>query len=61
MQDGGKIQNGAQNTKKLNFAVKWPIFNGFQKTFVRFVCRTVIYKYPLSLLKKNPRWRRKSI
>jgi hypothetical protein len=56
-----KSKMAPKTQKKLNFAAKWPIVNGFRKTLVRFVCRTSIYKYPLSLLEKNPRWRRKSI
>jgi hypothetical protein len=40
IQDGVKIQNGAQKRKNLIFAAKWPIFNEFQKTISLFVCPT---------------------
>jgi hypothetical protein len=61
MQNGGKIQNGAQNTKNLILLPNGRFSTDLKKTFVRFVCRPSIYKYPLSLLKKSPRWRRKSM
>ena len=48
-QDGGKIQNGIQNLKNLIFAAKWPILNGFQKYFLRFVCSNSVHEKPLSL------------
>jgi hypothetical protein len=57
--------SGRQNSnwcpKPKKTSVKWPIFNGFQKTFAYIVCHTSIYKNPWSLTKKNPRWRPKSI
>jgi hypothetical protein len=46
IQDGP--QNGAQNLKNLILAAKWPISNGVQKTFLRFVFPTSFYKTPLS-------------
>jgi hypothetical protein len=49
IQDGVKIQDGAKNPKKKYIlAAKWSIFNGFQKTFLRFVRSTGVYKTPLS-------------
>jgi hypothetical protein len=41
-QDGVKNQMH-QNFKNHIFAAKWPIFNGFQKTFLRFVRPTSVY------------------
>jgi hypothetical protein len=39
-------QNPKWRPKPKNFilAAKWQIFNGFPKTFERFICRTSIYK-----------------
>jgi hypothetical protein len=48
IQDGVKIQNGGKNKKKLIFAAKWSIFNGFPITFLCFVRPTSVYKTPLS-------------
>jgi hypothetical protein len=52
IQDGVKIQNGAQKMKNLIFAAKWAIFNEFQKPFLCFVCATSVHKTPLRLMIK---------
>jgi hypothetical protein len=59
IQDGGKIQNGAQTLKEQNFVFSAK-FSADLKKNMRFICRSSIYKKPLSLIQNNPKCRGKS-